>query len=349
MTFVRTKIALERLPVGGVLEVRLQGDEPLRNVPDSARDAGHTILASSRSTTAPGGSSSGGRRPGAERAADPAVRPSDSCSTTWASVGRRRSARCGWSSRSTATPPVRPPPTSGPAGRWWTFPRSGRVRGPARRRCSSRLRRRCSRSPPRRRCPCTRDSCLADARVGTSSGRSARTAARTCLGDVARELGAPDARSSFSVQVGTLLALLIQRRALGLSPDLEGLLVSDTGVLSEISEPTCTHRPPVVPADVLTALVRHLAAALPDEGCAVLVGRGDSLRLVPMENAQAAHHARDPDAFPRSPARRSASIRAPGSPCCARPMRPASRWWPSPTRTRWRRTPLGRGPAVGGA
>jgi TusA-related sulfurtransferase len=45
MTFVRTKIALERLPIGGVLEVRLRGDEPLRNVPDSARDLGHTVLA----------------------------------------------------------------------------------------------------------------------------------------------------------------------------------------------------------------------------------------------------------------------------------------------------------------
>jgi len=44
MTFVRTKIALERLPVGGILEVRLTGEEPLRNVPDSARDAGHTVL-----------------------------------------------------------------------------------------------------------------------------------------------------------------------------------------------------------------------------------------------------------------------------------------------------------------
>lgn len=48
MTFVRTKIALERLPVGGILEVRLKGDEPLRNVPDSARDAGHTVLALDR-------------------------------------------------------------------------------------------------------------------------------------------------------------------------------------------------------------------------------------------------------------------------------------------------------------
>jgi len=45
MTFVRTKIALERLPICGVLEVRLKGDEPLRNVPESARDLGHTVLA----------------------------------------------------------------------------------------------------------------------------------------------------------------------------------------------------------------------------------------------------------------------------------------------------------------
>jgi tRNA 2-thiouridine synthesizing protein A len=45
MTFVRTKIALERLPVGAVLEVRLKGDEPLRNVPESARELGHTVLA----------------------------------------------------------------------------------------------------------------------------------------------------------------------------------------------------------------------------------------------------------------------------------------------------------------
>ena len=44
MTFVRTKIALERLPPGGVLEVRLKGEEPLRNVPQSARELGHTVL-----------------------------------------------------------------------------------------------------------------------------------------------------------------------------------------------------------------------------------------------------------------------------------------------------------------
>jgi TusA-related sulfurtransferase len=44
MTFVRTKLALEQLPPGSVLEVLLQGDEPLRNVPGTARDEGHEVL-----------------------------------------------------------------------------------------------------------------------------------------------------------------------------------------------------------------------------------------------------------------------------------------------------------------
>jgi tRNA 2-thiouridine synthesizing protein A len=44
MTYVRTKLALEALVPGQVLEVRLRGDEPRRNVPASARDEGHTVL-----------------------------------------------------------------------------------------------------------------------------------------------------------------------------------------------------------------------------------------------------------------------------------------------------------------
>jgi tRNA 2-thiouridine synthesizing protein A len=44
MTFVRTKLRLERMRSGEVLSVRLRGDEPLRNVPKAARDEGHTIL-----------------------------------------------------------------------------------------------------------------------------------------------------------------------------------------------------------------------------------------------------------------------------------------------------------------
>jgi len=44
MTFVRTKLKLERMRAGDVLSVRLRGEEPLRNVPRAARDEGHIIL-----------------------------------------------------------------------------------------------------------------------------------------------------------------------------------------------------------------------------------------------------------------------------------------------------------------
>ena len=44
MTFVRTKLELERMKPGEVLAVRLRGDEPLRNVPRAAREEGHAIL-----------------------------------------------------------------------------------------------------------------------------------------------------------------------------------------------------------------------------------------------------------------------------------------------------------------
>ena len=44
MTFVRTKLKLERMQPGEVLSVRLRGEEPLRNVPRAARDEGHIIL-----------------------------------------------------------------------------------------------------------------------------------------------------------------------------------------------------------------------------------------------------------------------------------------------------------------
>lgn len=44
MTFVRTKLAIERLAPGDVLEVRLKGREPLENVPRSTREHGHIVL-----------------------------------------------------------------------------------------------------------------------------------------------------------------------------------------------------------------------------------------------------------------------------------------------------------------
>ncbi|ATB32933.1 sulfurtransferase TusA family protein [Melittangium boletus] len=45
MTYVRTKLALEALGAGAVLEVWLKGEEPLKNVPRSAREDGHEVLA----------------------------------------------------------------------------------------------------------------------------------------------------------------------------------------------------------------------------------------------------------------------------------------------------------------
>jgi tRNA 2-thiouridine synthesizing protein A len=44
MTFVRTRLALDRLRPGQVLLVRLRGEEPSRNVPETARQQGHTVL-----------------------------------------------------------------------------------------------------------------------------------------------------------------------------------------------------------------------------------------------------------------------------------------------------------------
>ena len=44
MTFVRTKLRLERLPSGTVLEIRLNGGEPLTNVPRAAREHGYVVL-----------------------------------------------------------------------------------------------------------------------------------------------------------------------------------------------------------------------------------------------------------------------------------------------------------------
>lgn len=45
MTFVRTRLALDRMAPGQTLLVVLKGDEPRRNVPRSAREHGHTVLA----------------------------------------------------------------------------------------------------------------------------------------------------------------------------------------------------------------------------------------------------------------------------------------------------------------
>ena len=43
MTWVRTKLALEALRPGDVLDVRCRPGEALENVPRSAREAGHAV------------------------------------------------------------------------------------------------------------------------------------------------------------------------------------------------------------------------------------------------------------------------------------------------------------------
>jgi TusA-related sulfurtransferase len=45
MTFVKTKIALDALDPDGTLELFVLKGEPLDNIPRSAKEEGHTILA----------------------------------------------------------------------------------------------------------------------------------------------------------------------------------------------------------------------------------------------------------------------------------------------------------------
>lgn len=45
MTFVKTKLLLERIKPGEIVEIRLTGDEPLANVPRSVTEHGHQVIA----------------------------------------------------------------------------------------------------------------------------------------------------------------------------------------------------------------------------------------------------------------------------------------------------------------
>jgi len=44
MTFVRTRLALDRMRPGQVLQVLMKGEEPRRNVPRTATEQGHAVL-----------------------------------------------------------------------------------------------------------------------------------------------------------------------------------------------------------------------------------------------------------------------------------------------------------------
>jgi tRNA 2-thiouridine synthesizing protein A len=44
MTFVRTKLALEQMAVGQILNIRLRDGEPRHNVPRAVRDHGQEVV-----------------------------------------------------------------------------------------------------------------------------------------------------------------------------------------------------------------------------------------------------------------------------------------------------------------
>jgi TusA-related sulfurtransferase len=44
LTFVKTKLLLEKMRAGEVASIRLSAGEPLDNVPRTLRDQGHTVL-----------------------------------------------------------------------------------------------------------------------------------------------------------------------------------------------------------------------------------------------------------------------------------------------------------------
>lgn len=54
MTYVRTRLLIEQMQPGQTAEVRLQGVEPLANVPIAVHDAGHEVIDMSPEPGAPG-------------------------------------------------------------------------------------------------------------------------------------------------------------------------------------------------------------------------------------------------------------------------------------------------------
>ncbi len=44
MTFVKTRLMIEKMAPGEVAEIRLCGEEPLQNVPDSIAELGNVVL-----------------------------------------------------------------------------------------------------------------------------------------------------------------------------------------------------------------------------------------------------------------------------------------------------------------
>ena len=54
MTFVKTRLQIEKMSPGEILEIRLKGAEPLGNVPASLTELGHVVLATVPEDSNPG-------------------------------------------------------------------------------------------------------------------------------------------------------------------------------------------------------------------------------------------------------------------------------------------------------
>jgi proteasome lid subunit RPN8/RPN11 len=132
----------------------------------------------------------------------------------------------------------------------------------------------------------------------TSMWSAGRQACRECLAGLVDGLRGDLIEGPAAVLAGSLVAVLIQRRALGLALDLEGVSLVEGGGPRILGAPACPHQPPVVAAQVLSGVVTHLASVLPEEGCGVLLAGEGGVRVVALSNAQAAQRARDPAAFP---------------------------------------------------
>lgn len=63
MTFVRTKLLIERMASGEVAEIRLQGAEPLANVPRAVAAQGHRVIRMTAEDPGPDAASAGPHRP----------------------------------------------------------------------------------------------------------------------------------------------------------------------------------------------------------------------------------------------------------------------------------------------
>jgi TusA-related sulfurtransferase len=64
MTFVKTRLLIEKMSAGDVATVLLRGEEPIENVPASVAELGHTIVELTPLQADPDQTDQGGIRPG---------------------------------------------------------------------------------------------------------------------------------------------------------------------------------------------------------------------------------------------------------------------------------------------